>query len=223
MTKRRVVLGVVLGGAVLAVFGGVQARRLAAQGGAAAPAAAAAAALTRPSTSDWTFISGSDLRVMGLGETMYTDDTKKVAVEAKRVPAAGGSYLFITPDGAMASAPGPRNYEMRQVCFNDGTVLRVRYSPVSGLTWYSAGGAWTMVAEPGGAQPATGDYDVQVALTPQNAWYATRIERVTGASWIVTPTYDWQPIAEGDDAAAPAAPVTSTPAAPTAPAGRKPE
>jgi hypothetical protein len=214
MTKRRVLLALALGSVVLVVFGGFEAGRLAAQGG--------GAALARPSTSDWAFVSGSDLRVMGLGETMYTDDTKKVAVEAKRVPAAGGAYLFITPDGTIASVEGPRNYEMLQVGFNDGTVLRVRYSPASGLTWYSAGGAWTLVTEPGGAQPATGDYDVQIALTPQNAWYATRIERVSGASWIITPTYEWQVIPEPEDAA-PAAPAAGASAAPATPPGRKPE
>lgn len=86
--------------------------------------------------------------------------------------------------------PAAKAFELRTVGVGD-TYKCVRFRPGTGEAWQLLDGQWEKLEE--AAAPPAGDYDV--FLIPAGTLLAVRVERTTGATWLVQGG-KWLPIKE---------------------------
>lgn len=146
-----------------------------------------------PASDKFEQLSAYDLSARAVGETAFTDKTKKYAVEVKRDNRLM-NYFYLSETGTIAVAPSPKNYELRQLTLDHGGRYLVRFSPYNGLTWLQNGLNWEPVEETG--QPPVGDYEIYLMAGKNGSFFAARIDHITGRTWNLA-NGKWEDFVEG--------------------------
>ena len=172
----------------------------------APPAAPSAAPATLPADaiSALTPLRGIDVAVRNTGETNFSDQTKRVPLEAFR-DEDFGTLTYISGNGSIAAIPQPANFELRQLPF-DRFYETVRFSPIAGIAWRLnlRTAKWQLIEEAGPVLPGT--YDIDMFHVSDSTMVVMRIDKLTGRTWTMVSAEGkpdkWTEIAEPDAPAA---------------------
>lgn len=130
-------------------------------------------------------ISGLNVYTRSTTENTFSDTTKKWGVELLRDPYTGGT-VYMTEAGSIAAMSSRPSFTIETLALAPNTrpeMLRV--NNITGETWMMSGDAgWKKLAE-GGWPIFRGDYQVILAAGSNNSFYAYRMDRVTGRSWVL--------------------------------------
>jgi len=181
MDHRKALLGVCLGVVLVVAFAIRPGNYFL---GAEQPESPATTSVRPPPTDGSTVFQGHELSVRAIGETQFTDQTKKVAVETHREHAFG-HMVYVTEAGAVAAVQGPSNFEIRWGLHADGSRSTFRFSPYRGTAWrllFANNRSFWRPLRDSETLPL-GDYDIRLLEAKDKGAWIIRINRRTGKTW----------------------------------------